>query len=152
MSILSNSGRPMVMLGGENSWKQYTKGDVCLSFQWLKLDDEATPCMCLFPTGLRMDAGAYVIPQASLWKYVDNKGDPTNHLMISAVTAAHTLGLFPDKFTVQRIIDMIADGSQDLLKMPDWAPDHVQALMTPEKMGIEVQIKRNGEVFAEGLS
>ena len=104
-SILGPTGQNWVALGGERSWgQQRVKGDICCSFQWLEIPgkDDPHPCMVLFPTVLKLDGGAYAIPQDNAYEYARRDGSPTPHLMASATKAAMQMGFFPDQSTVGR--------------------------------------------------
>jgi len=147
--ILSPKGQAFVEVGGERSWLQRIKGDIVICFQWLQIPDKREPqaCMVLFPAMLRLDGGAYVIPQDNAYEYVKSDGTPTPYLMAAAYNAAQTLGFFPDQSTVFRIVDIIADGLPDLIKMPSSMPDVLE--VKAPVMGIEAKAKVNGQVIYE---
>ena len=148
-TILSARGATMISLGGERAWLQRTKGDLCISYEWLdtgKQDPEA--CMCLFPTVMKLDAGAYAIPQGSAHEYATRNGGPTQHLMTAALKALVTLGyLHPDKAAWFRIVDAILEGLPDLIRMPSDQPaalDIKRAIL-----GIEARAKAGGQTIHE---
>lgn len=153
ISLLSPSGRPMVELGGQTSWRQHVKGDIVVSYQWLDrpdIDPEGPhPCMVLFPASRRMDGGAYVIPQRNAFAFANADGSPSAHLMGTAFKAAHTLGFFPDQSTVFRIIDAIVEGMRDLVDMPSSQPGELNLKKLIQ--GIEATAKVNGKTIAEDL-
>lgn len=148
-SILSVSGRKITEIGGEKVWDQRTKGDIVISFQWLMVGGkEAQACMCLHPLIPKLDGGgAYAIPQENAYEYADANGNPTPHLLMAAYNAAVSMGFFPDKSTVFRIVDIIVDGLADLIRMPSDAPGafDVDKIVS----GIEATIKVNGRVMHE---
>jgi hypothetical protein len=49
---------------------------------------------------------------------MDNKGYPTRYLVMATVDIAKQLGFTPGKDICMRIADVIADGAQDLVRMP----------------------------------
>jgi len=146
-SILGPTGQNWVALGGERSWgQQRVKGDICCSFQWLEMPgfDDPHPCMVLFPTVMKLDGGAYAIPQDNAYQYARRDGSPTPHLMASAVKAAMQMGFFPDQSTVFRIIDIIMDSLPDLVKMPSTQPGEFNLQRIVH--GIEATAKVGGRV------
>ena len=148
-SILSARGANLISLGGERAWLQRTKGDLCISYEWLdtgKQDPEA--CMCLFPTTLKRDAGAYAIPQGSAHEYATSDGNPTSHLMTAALKALVTLGyLHTDKAAWQRIVDAILEGLPDLIRMPSDQPGQLD--IKRAAIGIEARAKVAGQTIHE---
>jgi hypothetical protein len=153
--ILGTSGRPMVELGGTNALKQFTKGDIVCSLQWLDLgnEDGPEPCAALFPAVRRMDTGAFVVPQAKAFEYFTRDGHPTGQLMGAAFKAAIQMGFHPDKSTVHRVIDVLTDAAPDLVRMPSSLPASVQEAIRKEGernvMGIEATASVNGKVVVE---
>lgn len=158
--ILGAAGRPIVAFGGSYAWKQYRKGDLVISFQWLKLhdfDEMPEPCMCLFRANSsklvqRQSNGAYVIPQNRACDYVHSKtGQPLPALLMGAVSAAKHMGYFPDQSTCFRIADAIVESIPDLILMPDVPSfDLEKHLFEPPKEGIEVTIREGSTVIAQG--
>lgn len=154
MTILGTSGRPMVELGGAAAWKQYTKGDIVGSLQWVDLraygethEDGPEPVLAIFAANRRMDAGAYLIPATAAHQYADNRGNPTMRLMGTAMKAAITLGFHPDRATVYRIADLVVDAIPDLVRMPSTA--NVDAVPAAPKYGIEATLSVNGKAVVE---
>lgn len=147
-TILSPTGQPLVMIGGERAWKHRCIRDVVCSFQWLDrpdVDPEGPhPCMILHRRNATQDHGAYVIPQRNAFVYADSKGNPTGYLMGTAFKAAVQMGFFPDESTITRIIDVIVEGLADLVDMPSTQPGE---LNTRRIHGIEAQAKMNGKVI-----
>lgn len=138
----------MIELGGDRAWLQRTKGDIAISFEWLDTGkQEPEACMCLWPTVLKLDGGAYVIPQGNAYEYVDNRGRPTQFLLVAAYNAASTMGFFPDQSTVFRIIDIIVENLADLVRMPSEQPQSLN--VARPVLGIEARAKVNGEVVHE---
>ena len=143
----------MVQLGGERAWRQFVKGDIVVSLQWIDradIDpDGPHPCMVLFPTSARMDAGAYVIPQKNAYAFCEKDGSPTAHLLGTAFKAAVTMGFFPDQSTVHRVIDAICEAMADLVRMPSDQPLALEVKKASQ--GIELSAKVNGKTIAEGV-
>lgn len=145
-SILSARGQRHVELGGERTWLQRTKGDICITFQWLDIGKrEPAACMVLFPTTMKMDGGAYAIPQDNAYEYADAAGEPTPYLMVAAFNAAQSMGFFPDQSTVFRIVDIIVENLPDLIRMPSEQPGELN--IDRIVRGIEATAKVNGQVI-----
>lgn len=147
-SILGPKGSKWVEIGGDRTWgEQRIKGDICVTYQWLDIpgSKEPVPCMVLFPVVLKMDGGAYAVPQANAYEYGDRRGNPTQHLMVAAYNAAQTMGFFPDESTVFRIVDIIIDNLPDLIRMPSDPPTSHAA--PAHVMGIEARTKVDGKVI-----
>jgi hypothetical protein len=146
--IMSPRGQSYVELGGERAWLQRVKGDICITYQWLNTGkSEPSACMVLFPIRAKMDGGAYAIPQENAYEYATAEGKATPYLMVAAFNAAQSMGFFPDKSTVHRVVDAIIDGLSDLVRMPSEQPGQldIKALLK----GIEAKVKVNGQVFRE---
>ncbi|MGC3944608.1 MAG: hypothetical protein QM762_08825 [Chryseolinea sp.] len=143
----------MACLGGEHAWRQFVKGDIVVSLQWLDrpdIDPEGPhPCMVLFPRELRMDGGAYVIPQRNAFAFAERDGSPTAHLMGTAMKAAITMGFFPDRFVMYRVVDAIVECLGDLVQMPSSQPAALDIQRAIQ--GIELTAKVGGQTVAEGL-
>ena len=150
-SLLSARGQRMVELGGERSWLERTKGDIGIIFQWLEIPGkkEPQPVMALFPLILKLDGGAYVIPQDNAYEYADSKGEPTPYLLTAAFNAAQTMGFFPDQSTVFRIVDIIVESLPDLIRMPSDQPERLN--VERPTMGIEATAKVNGQTIHEEI-
>jgi len=147
-NIFSLKGQRWVELGGERCWLQRVKGDICVSLQWLHVGKgEPQACMVLFPVTLKMDGGAYAIPQENAWEYADTRGNPTPMLMTSAINAAQSMGFFPDQATVFRIVDAIVENLPDLVRMPSEQPAALE--IAGPLLGIEARAKVDGQVMHE---
>lgn len=155
-SLLGPNARPMVQLGGDAAWKvRNIKGITC-SFQWLDLrqwgfedtDEHAcVPCMVLFRAET-VAKGAYVIPQPLAFRYGDNKGNPTHHLITSGFAVAQDLGYdMRDKQAIKACIDIIIEALPDLILMPSEPPSSIDALAKREVRGILATAKINGRVI-----
>ncbi len=146
--ILGTNGRPVVELGGARAWKQYVKGDIVASLQWLDCGgDMPEPCLALYAARRRMDAGAYVITQGRAHEMADRHGNPTPALLRAGFVAAAQLGFHPDLATAHRCIDAIVEAIADLILMPSLPPVEPKK---PER-GIETVIRVNDEPVAEGV-
>lgn len=153
-TILGPAGTPFVELGGERAWRQRVIGDIVVSYQWLDLralgdaaaEPEPEPCLCLFPAFRRLETGAYTIPQRNAYAYVDNRGNPTPQLLMSAMRAADTLGFDPnDRAAVKRMIDVIVEGIPDLIDMPSEQPGALGIKRAVR--GVEVEVKAGGRAM-----
>ncbi len=153
--ILGSAGRPMVAIGGKHAWKNFKKGDIAISLQWLDLgNDMPEPCMCIYPANnaLMMNVGAYVVAQSAAWHYVDAKtGEPSKKLLLNAAKAVAHMGMFTDRFTLFRVCDAIAETVPDLLDMPDLPEAALEKrLFEKPKLGAEIRVSVGGELMAEG--
>lgn len=153
-TILSPTGQPLVMIGGERAWKQRVIRDIVCTFQWLDrpdIDPEGPhPCLVLHRRNATQDHGVYVIPQRNAYAYAEPDGTPTPQLLGTAFKATMELGFHPDQSTVHRVIDIIVEGIGDLVAMPSSQPD---ALNTRRHgiYGIEASAKINGRTIHEEL-
>jgi len=151
-SILGPSGNRMVEIGSQNSWLIRSKGDIVASFQWLDIGHESgepQACMCLFPKHRTADTGTYALPQEDAWRFADNKGNPTPHLMGAAFKYCKATGKFPDKSTIHRVMDVILENLPDLINMPSSQPAELNQAKAIQ--GIEVSLKKDGKVIHEAL-
>ena len=147
-ALLGRHGTPYVELGGERCWLQRVKGDIVVSYQWLAgIKDDPVACMVLFPSMLKIEGGAYAVPQDNAYEYVSNDGKPTPYLLTAAYNAAQSMGFFPDQSTVFRIVDIIADGLADLIRMPSDQPASLD--IKAPVVGIEARAKVEGQVVRE---
>jgi hypothetical protein len=149
MNVLGPNGRPMVSLGGADAWKQWVHGDIVVSLQWHDCGshDGAEPCMVLFPSA-RRDAGAFVIPQASSWKYARNDGRPTDLMWHASRMVAVMLGFDAnDRQVRMKLCEHIVDHMPDLKDMPSQPPREQQ--VKPVILGIEASMSVNGKTMTE---
>ena len=145
-SILGPNGSRLVEMGGERAWRVRTKGDIVVSFQWLDIGgEEPEACMCLFPALRRMETGAYVIPQANAYAYATRDGGATEQHVGLAFKAAIHMGFFPDKSTIQRIMDAVVENIPDLIEMPSEQPGALN--IKRAVMGIEATASVNGRTI-----
>jgi hypothetical protein len=143
--ILGPKGQNWVEVGGERCWLQRVKGDIVVSFQWLHVGKkEPQACMVLFPATLKLDGGAYAIPQENAYEYVTSNGAPTPYLMTAAFNAAQSMGFYADQSTTFRIVDIIADGLSDLVRMPSEQPASLE--IKAPVIGIEATAKVEGQI------
>lgn len=149
--ILGARGTPLVQIGGDRAWKEFTKGDIVASLQWLDradIDpDGPHPCLILRPLYRKEDAGVYVIPQRNAHAYARNDGSPTAHALGAAFKAAIEMGLFPDQSTVHRILDQIMEVMPDLIRMPSTQPNALEVKRVTR--GIEVSASVGGRAIAQ---
>jgi hypothetical protein len=140
--ILGSKGTPHVEFGGARAWRVYSKGDIVVSYQWIDTGDESgepQPCMCLYPANRRMEVGAMALPADNAYLYATNKGYATPHLVGAAFKGAIAMGFEPTKAVVGRIITLVLDGLEDLIRMPTAQPADLDVARAT--MGIEVQVK-----------
>ena len=148
-SVLGPSGSKFVELGGERAWLQRTIGEFTCSFQWLDLDDgeEPHPCMAIFKASRMLDVVPYVIPQRNAYAFADKSGGPSPHAFGAAFKACVTMGTFPSKDTVRKLLDIIVEGIPDLIRMPS---DQMAGLDVKRTFyGMEATAKINGRTVRE---
>jgi len=142
--LIGPTGHPMIAFGGEHSYKQFVKGDVVCSLQWINDD----PSMCLWKLSESMlHRGAYVIGLSALHKYVESNGFPTRYMLAKLPEIAQQIGFEVSKDSCMRIADVIADAAEDLCRMPP-TPGDVHEANRPESVG-EMQIKLGGKIIHE---
>ncbi len=150
-SLLGPRGTPYVELGGERAWRQFTKGDITCSLQWIDLQAQdpafpeagPIPCMCLFHSFRRMETGAHVIPQRYAYLYGANEGKPTDHFYRAVIDACETIGFDRnDKAAQHRVMDLVLDAMPDLILMPSEQPKPLE--VKPQSQGIEASVTING--------
>lgn len=150
-SLLGPRGTPYVELGGERCWKQYTKGDMTCSLQWIDLQKQdpafpeagPIPCMCLFHSFRRMDTGAHVIPQRYAYLYGAREGKPTDHFYRAVVDACETVGFDRnDKAARHRMMDLVLEALPELILMPSEQPSQLE--IRAHRTGIEASVTING--------
>jgi hypothetical protein len=165
----------MVQLGGDLAWKQRVYGDLVLNLQWINLEPDLVgsaeePAIFLFRKprpGREVTGAACVIPLnlAHQWVYsdFDGKGSRSGHVRVehavpAATDFAKAMGFEVSKGIVNRIIDVVVDGIDELQKMPP-KPRHIQAaeeaIAAAERESIAgeavMTVKRDGEVIHEGV-
>ncbi|MFM9424352.1 hypothetical protein RCH10_000780 [Variovorax sp. GrIS 2.14] len=150
-SLLGPRGTPFVDLGGERAWRQFTKGDMVASLQWLDLqahdpsfpEEGPIPCMTIFHAFRRMDTGAHVIPQRFAYIYGAREGKPTPYFFNSVLNACETCGFDKnDKAARHRMMDLVIEALPDLITMPSEQPTALE--IQAHRLGIEVTV-RNGD-------
>lgn len=156
-TLLGPRGTPYVELGGERAWRQYSKGDIVVSLQWVDLQAQdpsfpesgPIPCMCIFHAFRRMDTGAHVIPQRYAYIYGAREGKPTPHFYRAVIDACETVGFDRnDKAAQFRMMDMVVEAMPDLINMPSDMPASL-GLKKLQLGGIEATVKHNGRAIHE---
>lgn len=149
--ILGARGTPLVQIGGDRAWKEFTKGDIVASLQWLDradIDpDGPHPCLILRPLYRKADAGVYVIPQRNACAYAHSDGNPTAHALGASFKAAIEMGMFPDQSTTFRILDQIMEVMPDLIRMPSIQPNALEVKRAVR--GIEISATIGGKSVAQ---
>lgn len=115
MGIADISGKPMVMLGGEDVWLSRTTGDIVCEYKYV----EEKPCMVLYREAPTTKTGAFIIEVMDIHKYADNRGNPTMRLIADAARAAASIGFAEtDTHAIRRLVTIIIEGVPDLQRMP----------------------------------
>lgn len=150
--IFGPSGKPLVAVGGEHSWKQFRRGDVVCSLQWAGKPGEIEPAMCLFPNVGNTRAGVFVLCLSSLHKYVKTDGYASDNLKNHGWQAiAKQLGLDENSREIRAAVcSLIEEVAPELVWMPP-APTAVRTRAEPEKVGVMTlrQGHREGRIVHE---
>jgi hypothetical protein len=135
-----------VHIGGKDSYKQFEKGDIVCSLQWV--NDE--PALILWPKVKRIGSGAFVVCLSSAWKYATPQGYPTAYLVEQSIKAAEVMCLEPHNFTLKAIADAIFEHIPDLVEMPptpqDWTGRQVEEAIGEMAVKIEGQTVTQQEI------
>jgi hypothetical protein len=155
-TIVGPSGNTFTNLSPARSWKEPRSiGQFSYAFHWLDADvlgmdadEDAHPCLCIYPVGMPDGAVPYIIPQRNMFAYADSKsGDPSPWLLGAAFKACMTFNTFPSKATVRKLCDLVVEALPDLQRMPSSRPSE-QEVAAPN-LGIEATIKLNGQTFKQ---
>lgn len=147
-SLLGPRGTPYVDLGGDRAWRQFTKGDMVASLQWLDLqahdpefpEEGPIPCMAIFHAFRRVDTGAHIIPQRYAYLYGAADGNPTPFFFGAVLNACETCGFdMNDRAARFRMKDLVMEAMRELILMPTAQPDELQ--VQAHRLGIEVTVR-----------
>ena len=103
-----------IILGGPDAWKIRKQGDIVIAYHWVN----GEPAMILWPERKPLGCVPYCIGMSHAYKYALNTGYPTQYCMQQAVIAAKVMGMDAGRETAKRIVEIILDGLEDLVKMP----------------------------------
>lgn len=154
VSLLGPRGTPLVDLSGARAWRQFTKGDMVCSLQWLDLqaqdpefpEEGPIPCMVLFHAFRRLETGAHVIPQRYAYLYGARDGKPTFHFFRAVCDACETIGFDKnDKAAQFRMLDLVTEAMPDLILMPTEQPAALE--IKRHRLGIEVTARNAGKTL-----
>lgn len=140
--IYGFGGKPLVAVGGKDSYRQFKKGNVVCSLQWA--GEPIEPAMCLFPHVPTSGAGVFVLCLSSLYKYVEKSGYASLALKTDGWRdIARHLGLDPlSRSVCADICGLIEDAAPDLVWMPP-TPKEIEKKAEAPKVG-EMQIREKG--------
>lgn len=115
-----------VMLGGPSAQRTRVHGDLVTCYQYV--NEERS--LVIYPRHRRgVNAGAFIIGDSSIWKYVD---DPA-YMVSQCMKACEVMGFTVSKPTAMRIANLILDGAEDLIRM---RPDKSADALRPKHEGI----------------
>lgn len=103
-----------IILGGPDAWKIRTQGDIVIAYHWVN----GEPAMVLWPLRKPLGCVPYCIGLSHAHKYAEKTGYPTLYCLRQAIVAAGVMGMDQGKETCKRIVEIILDGLEDLIKMP----------------------------------
>lgn len=143
-NLLHASGQEMVMLGGD-VYEQLTKGDITHEYKWR----DGEPIMLIYKRVLGRNTPTYMIEMKDAHEYAMSNGGPTKRLLSKlCFDAAVALGVEHDKASITRIIDVIVEGMDILLKMPP-EPKAIEIANRPSTGNDELTLKIDGKIVAE---
>ena len=129
-----------ILIGGKNARFQRVHGDIVASYQYVN----GERAMALWPREKKLKPGAFIVCDSAAWRY-----DPDQprkdwygkdgklqcgplYLMQQAKAAAFIMQMDTTKATVVRIATIVAEGLQDLVRLPPERPeDSVQHQRKP---------------------
>lgn len=153
--VLGASGRPIVELGGRRAWRQFTKGELVCSLQWMQVTpgEPSEACMMFFRAHRAAEPRAFGIAQGHMHLYFDTRpgrsGSPLPALIERCFRGAVEMGFEPQRWLIKRLVDLACDAANDFKDMPSEQPAELD--VKKPIMGIEVTAKVGGKVFAEAL-
>jgi len=143
-TLLHASGKSMVMLGGD-VFDQKVTGDIVHEYKWV----DGEPVMLLYKRVLGANTPAYMIEMKDAHQYALSNGGPTKLLLSKlCFDAAKTLRAENDKATLYRLIDIIVEGLDILLKMPP-EPKAIEIANRPTTGHDELSMKIDGKTVFE---
>jgi hypothetical protein len=107
-----------LILGGPEAWKIRKQGDIVIAYQWVN----GEPAMLMWPERKPLGCVPYCIGMSHAYKYAKNTGYPTEYCIQQAIVAAQVMGMDSGRETVKHIVEIILDGLEDLVKMPEERP------------------------------
>lgn len=135
-----------VVVGGANAWKVKRKGDIAIAFHWMN----GEPALVLFPARPNtLGASAFCVALSAAYKYAQPNGYPTPYCVQQAAKAAAIMGMYPDRFTIHRIADVILENIEDLLDMPPEPAAHAKEDQRKRRVIGEMTFKSEGKTVAE---
>lgn len=143
-TLLHESGRPMVMLGGD-VFAQFTKGDITHEYKWV----DGEPTMLIYKRVLGHNTPAYMIEIKDAHEFVASNGHASRALISRyCFEIAQTLGVEHDKASLFRIISIIEEGIEILVKMPP-EPKEIELANRPSTGNDELSLKVDGQTVME---
>lgn len=133
MGLIERPGQKVltpIMFGGKNARFQRVHGDIVASYQYVN----GERAMALWPVRKKPESAAYVVCDSAAWRYspeqprsdwYDEKRMPfcgPPYLMQQAMIAAKVMGMDQSKATCIRIATIIAEGLEDLVRLPPERP------------------------------
>lgn len=107
-----------LILGGPEAWKIRKQGDIVVAYHWVN----GEPAMVLWPERKPLGCVPYCIGMSHAWKYATNRGYPTPYCVQQAIVAAKVMGMDAGRENCKHIVEIILDGLEDLIRMPDAKP------------------------------
>lgn len=143
-TLLHESGRPMVMLGGD-VYEQRVKGDIVHEYKWV----DGEPVMLIYKRVLGANTPAYMIELRDAHEFVTSQGHASKALISKyCFEIAQTLGAEHDRATLFRIMSVIEEGIDILVKMPP-EPLAIEIANRPSSGHDEIAIKVDGQTVME---
>jgi len=108
-------------------------------FGYAEIGEDKTPIMALCG---KKSKRSYYIPLANAHQFADSiTGEPTDHLLVTAITIGRAINIGEDKYIVREIADAVVDNLPELIEMPP-APQLTQkeVMAMAEKQGLVLKL------------
>lgn len=137
------------VIGGQNAWKTFVEKGILCSLQWVEIPtgvrgepDQFEPCMVLASAIAKIGRPGYVIPLNNAFWYQDPREAAGR-----ARTIANHIGLGDTSGDAVRVLDVILNHLEELVKMP---PAPRNRLQKPIGMG-DLTLRANGQAVGTRL-
>ena len=117
--------------------KDYSSFVIIFGYAEIEGEQEAIMAVCG-----KKSRRSYYIPLKNAYQFADSiSGEPTDHLLVTAITIGSALVIGEDKYIVKEIADAVVDNLPELIEMPP--PKELtqkEVLAKAERQGLVVQL------------